>query len=98
MINTVKNFINIAAKKLSIRLRWQGKGLNEKAINLDNSRTVINLDAKFLRPSEVDFLKGNFSKAKKLLKWIPKISFKSLVKEMVESDYKNLQNISSEQK
>jgi GDPmannose 4,6-dehydratase len=82
--NTVKNFINIAAKKLSIRLRWQGKGLNEKAINLDNSRTVINLDAKFLRPSEVDFLKGNFSKAKKLLKWKPLITTDKLIDDMIK--------------
>ena len=82
--NTVKNFINIAAKKLSIRLRWQGKGLNEKAINLDNSRTVINLDAKFLRPSEVDFLKGNFSKAKKMLKWKPLITTDKLIDDMIK--------------
>ena len=82
--NTVKNFINIAAKKLSINLKWQGKGLKEKAINLNNGKIIINLDAKFLRPSEVDFLKGNFSKAKRLLKWKPLISTDKLIDDMIE--------------
>jgi GDPmannose 4,6-dehydratase len=82
--NTVKNFINIAAKKLSIKLKWRGKGLKEEAIDLDNGKRIINLNAKFLRPSEVDFLKGNFSKAKKLLKWKPLISTDELIDDMIK--------------
>ena len=84
--NTVKNFINIAAKKLSINLRWKGKGLMEKGIDQKTGKTIINLNEKFLRPSEVDFLKGSFSKAKRLLKWKPKISTIELIDDMIKHE------------
>ena len=82
--NTVKNFINITAKKLSLNIKWKGSGLNEKAINLATGQIVVDLDLKFLRPSEVDFLKGDFSKAKKLLKWNPSISTSELIDDMIK--------------
>ena len=84
-------------KLLDIKLKWTGKGINTKAFD-QNGNCIIECDKRYYRPTEVDILLGDSTKAKKLLKWKPKISFKSLVKEMVESDYKNLQNISSEKK
>ena len=69
--NTVKKFIEIAAKKLSLKIKWKGKGINERAINVVNGKTIIDLDYKHFRPSEVDFLRGNYSKARKQLKWTP---------------------------
>ena len=80
---TVKEFINKRTKKLSIKLKWRGKGLKEEAIDLDNGKRIIG-KREFLRPSEVDFLKGNFSKAKKLLKWKPLISTDELIDDMIK--------------
>jgi GDPmannose 4,6-dehydratase len=94
---SVKEFINMCAKLLNIRLKWTGKGIKTKAFD-QNGNCIIECDKRYYRPTEVDKLLGDSTKAKKLLKWKPKISFKSLVKEMVESDFKNLQNISSEKK
>ena len=94
---SVKEFINMCAKLLDIKLKWTGKGINTKAFD-QNGNCIIECDKRYYRPTEVDILLGDSTKAKKILKWKPKISFKNLVKEMVESDYKNLQNISSEKK
>tara|TARA_B100000795_G_scaffold209739_1_gene163301 strand:- start:3342 stop:4382 length:1041 start_codon:yes stop_codon:yes gene_type:complete len=94
---SVKEFINICANLLDMKLRWTGTGLNTKAFD-KNNKCIIECDKRYYRPSEVDTLLGDSSKAKKLLKWKPKISFKDLVKEMVESDFNNLKNNYSEKK
>ena len=86
--NTVKNFVNLTAKKLSLKIKWIGKGLNEKAIDI-NSRKIIDLDKKYLRPTEVDFLKGDFSKARKKLKWKPLISTNELIEDMIKEEISN---------
>ncbi len=85
---SVKDFVNTAAKELDIKIKWTGKGSNEKGINRKTNKVIIEIDKKYFRPTEVDSLKGNYNKAKKILKWSPKINFKKLVKEMVESDLK----------
>lgn len=82
--NTVKNFINITAKKLSLKIKWKGTGLKEKGIHENTGQTIVDLDPKFFRPSEVDFLKGDFSKAKKHLKWKPSISTNELIDDMIK--------------
>ena len=84
--NTVKNFVNITARKLSLKLKWSGKGINEKATNLETNKVVIDLDPKFLRPSEVDFLRGDFSKARKKLNWKPLISSNELIEDMINDE------------
>ncbi len=86
---SVREFATLADKRLGLRLRWIGKGLNEKAINIDTNKVVIEVNKKYFRPTEVDSLKGDITKAKKILKWNPKISFKSLVEEMVDKDFKD---------
>ncbi len=86
---TVKDFTNKVAKKLKLRIKWRGKGINEKAINLDNNKIVIDIDKKFFRPTEVDFLKGDFSKAKRLLKWKPIYKTDDLIEDMILSELKN---------
>jgi GDPmannose 4,6-dehydratase len=85
---SVKDFINTAAKELDIKIKWTGKGSNEKGIDSKTNKVIIEIDKKYFRPTEVETLKGNFNKAKKILKWSPKINFKELVKEMVTSDLK----------
>ena len=86
---TVKYFINLVAKELNIKLYWKGKGINEKAFD-ENGKIIIECHKNYFRPSEVDNLLGDYSKAKKILGWKPKISIKSLVKEMVKKDLDNV--------
>ena len=77
--------------KLGIKLKWKGTGINTKGFD-QYGKCVIACSKKYYRPTEVDTLLGSSKKAKKILKWKPKISFKSLVKEMVEYDYNNIKN------
>ena len=67
-------------------IKWSGKGLNEKGIDRKTGEIVIAIDLKLFRPAEVDFLLGDFSKARKILKWQPRITFKKLAKLMAEAD------------
>jgi GDPmannose 4,6-dehydratase len=84
--HTVREFIEESCKILGMKLKWQGKGINEKGIDTKTGKTIIAIDSNYFRPNEVDFLHGNMTKAKKVLKWQPKVSFKELVKIMIEHD------------
>ena len=84
---SVKYFINLVARELNMKIKWKGKGIKEKAYN-ENNKVIIECSKKYFRPSEVDTLLGNPSKAKKVLKWKPKVSVKDLAKEMVQEDLK----------
>ena len=70
---TVKEFIEIVSKKLKIDLKWSGNGVKEKGID-KKRKDYYRYKSKIFRPSEVDYLKGDYSKAKKYLKWKPSIS------------------------
>lgn len=83
---SVKDFINECVKYLKIKTKWIGKGMNEKLINLDNKKIIIKINKKFFRPTEVDLLIGDSSKAKKKLKWKSKITFEQLVIDMIDSE------------
>ena len=83
---TVKDFANRVARKLDLKIKWKGKGVNERAINLKNNKTIIEVDKKFFRPTEVDFLRGDFSKAKRLLKWKPEYNTDDLIDDMISSE------------
>ena len=67
-------------------MKWTGKGIKEKAIDVETKKIVIDLDPKFLRPSEVDFLRGDFSKARKKLNWKPLISTNELIEDMIKKE------------
>ena len=86
---TVKQFINLVLEELGIKYKWRGKGMNEKCYDT-NGNCIVACDKEYFRPLEVDTLLGNSSKAKRELKWKPKTSIKSLVKEMVNFDLKKL--------
>tara|TARA_B110000027_G_C16122355_1_gene304046 strand:- start:9500 stop:10543 length:1044 start_codon:yes stop_codon:yes gene_type:complete len=88
---SVKEFINAAAKHLNIEIYWKGKGVNEKGYN-KKGKIIIECNKKYFRPSEVETLLGDSKKARKLLNWKPKTSFKELVSEMVENDLAKLKN------
>ncbi len=83
---SVKDFVNIAAKFLEIKLHWEGEGLNEKAFD-DDKNLVVAVNKMYFRPNEVHDLLGDSSKAKEKLGWTPKISFLELVQEMTEHDF-----------
>ncbi|MDA9694366.1 GDP-mannose 4,6-dehydratase [Candidatus Pelagibacter sp.] len=87
---TIKEFINRAANKIGFRIKWIGDGINEKAINVEDKKVIIACKKRYFRPVEVDYLKGNARKAKKLLKWTPKTSLNNLIDEMIEHELENL--------
>ena len=84
---SVKDFINTSCNELRIDIEWQGSGIDETAINKKTGKSIIRINPKFYRPTEVDLLLGNSTKAKKILKWKPKTNFYELVSKMIEYDY-----------
>lgn len=84
--HSVRGFVNVAAKELGIAIQWEGEGINEKGVNAANGKTIVAVDQTYFRPTEVDTLLGDPSKAKEKLGWAPRISFGELVKEMVQVD------------
>ena len=84
--HSVKDFINICAKKLNIKLIWKNKGLNEVGIDKNTNKIIIRIDKKYFRETEVDDLIGNYSKAKKVLNWKPKFTFNKLVNDMLKNE------------
>ena len=89
---SVRQFVNLVAKTIDLKLKWRGKGFNEKAINQDNDKVVLSIDKKYYRPLDVNSLLGNSKKAKIKLKWFPKTTIQKLVKEMVDFEEKNFLN------
>jgi GDPmannose 4,6-dehydratase len=86
---SVREFLEETFKIAGIKIRSNGKkGLKEKYVNTQTGNVVVEMDPKYLRPTEVDSLIGDASKAKKELGWKPKVSFKELIKMMYEADYK----------
>ena len=83
---SVRDFINEASKNLDMKIDWSGKDLQE--VGSYNGKDIIKIDPRYFRSTEVDTLLGDASKAKEKLNWAPKISFKALVKEMIDKDLK----------
>ena len=90
---SVKDFINEIIKQLNIKAKWTGKGLGEKLINQKNNKVLVKINKKYFRPAEVNFLKGDSSKARKKLNWKPKFKLSDLVKIMLEEEIKNQKKI-----
>ena len=84
---TIREFCNLSFKELGIEIKWEGEGENEVGIDQSSNKVIISIDNNYYRPTEVDLLIGDASKAKKLLSWTPKYELESLVKEMVNADY-----------
>lgn len=86
--HAVREFVEETCKLAGIDLRWEGKGLEEKGIDVKSGKEIIGIDPQYFRPAEVDLLLGDYSKAKKVLGWEPKVKFKELVGIMMEEDIK----------
>ena len=98
-METVRKFCELTAKALNWSTKdypegiiWEGKGIKEIGRRADNKKIVIRIDSRYYRPTEVDELLGDASKAKSKLNWAPKINLEEMVKEMVSSDIKFLNN------
>ncbi len=87
--HSVREFVELSCKHLSIDLEWQGQGINEKGLDRKTGKTIIEIEKKYFRPAEVDLLIGDYSKAKKELNWEPRVKFEELVKIMIEADLEN---------
>jgi GDPmannose 4,6-dehydratase len=91
--HSVREFLELSFKEVGIEVKSNGKeGIEEEYVRTDTGKTIVKIDPKYFRPAEVDLLLGDPSKAKEKLNWKPKILFKDLVKEMTNSDMKELQN------
>ena len=87
--HSVREFVEIAFNEVGIKIKWEGKGINEVGKDQKTQKILIRVDKKYFRPTEVDILHGDYTKAKENLGWNPKISFQELVKEMIKCELKN---------
>ena len=92
IIHSVKEFVELAFQNIDIEIIWEGKNLDEKGIDKKTGKTFVKIDPRYFRPSEVDLLKGDPTKAKTKLNWVAKTSFSQLVSEMVKSDINAINN------
>jgi GDPmannose 4,6-dehydratase len=89
--HSVRDFAELAFKYVGIDLEWEGEGVNEKGIDKNTGKVIVEVDPKYFRPAEVDLLIGDSSKAKNELGWAPMVRFEELVKVMVEADLKSIE-------
>ncbi len=87
---TVKKFVEESFNYLNIKIVWKGKGLKEVGVNAKTNQVYVKVDPVYFRPTDVDELRGDASKAKRELNWKPKTSFKELVGEMMKSDLEDI--------
>ena len=88
---TVREFVEHACECYDINLEWVGSGKDERGIDKKSGKTIVELDKRYYRPTEVHLLQADITKAKEKLGWVPKTSFKELVKMMCDFDFKQAQ-------
>ena len=93
--HSVREFVQEAFSQVGVDIVWKGEGLNEKGIDKKTGKVLVTLDPRYFRPNEVNHLLGDYSMAKKILGWRPKIKFKQLVKIMLDADIKRLNNLTT---
>lgn len=85
--HTVREFVEEVGKYLGMEIEWKGKDMDEKGVDKKTGKVIIEIDPIYFRPTEVDLLLGDYSKAKRLLDWKPTVTFKKLAQIMTEEDY-----------
>lgn len=88
--HTVREFVELAFKEIDIQIEWKGKGVDEKGYDKISGKCLVEVNPRYFRPTEVNILIGDYSKAKKEIDWHPKVKFKELVKIMIEADLKKV--------
>jgi len=84
--SSVRDFVTMAFKAIGVKIAWEGKGLNEKGVDIKTKKTLVKINKEFHRPAEVDLLIGNPEKAKRILGWEAKTSLEALCELMIKSD------------
>jgi len=84
--HSVREFIEVSAREVDIKIKWKGQGVDEVGIDSETNNIIIRIDKRYFRPTEVETLLGDSTKAKNKLNWYPKISFQELVREMISKD------------
>jgi GDPmannose 4,6-dehydratase len=90
--HTIKEFVEEAFAEMGEEISWKGTGTEETGILKSTGKTVVAIDPRYYRPTEVDMLLGDPSKAKEKLGWVPKVTFKELVKIMMKADFEKIRN------
>ncbi|WP_372639243.1 GDP-mannose 4,6-dehydratase, partial [Fodinibius sp.] len=88
--HTVRDFCERAFRHTGITLEWIGKGLDEKGINAETGDTIIEIDPRYFRPTEVDLLIGDATRAREDLGWEPKFTFDELIEDMIREDQQEI--------
>jgi len=91
--HTVREFVDLAFKELDMELEWHGKNEKERGLDKKSGKVIVEVDPHYYRPTEVDLLIGDASKAKEKLGWEPKVKFDELVKIMAIADWEKVQKI-----
>jgi GDPmannose 4,6-dehydratase len=86
--HSVREFVEVAAREIGINIRWEGKDIDEKGYDIATGKCIVAVDPRYFRPSEVETLLGDATKAKEKLGWTPGTSFSELVSEMMREDMK----------
>ncbi len=89
--HTVREFVELSFSRLGMDIDWVGSVENERGICRQNGKTVVEISPKYYRPTEVDLLLGDYSKAKRELVWQPKVTFKKLVEIMTNTVFKPME-------
>jgi GDPmannose 4,6-dehydratase len=84
--HSVRDFVAVAAREVGMDIRWEGAGVDEKGYDRTTGACIVEVDPRYFRPTEVETLLGDASKAKAKLGWVPEISFAELVREMMRED------------
>lgn len=84
--HTVRELIELTCEKLGFDIEWKGVGVDEKGYDKNSGKLLVEIDSKYFRPSEVELLLGDASKANRELNWVPKVKFRELVSIMVDSE------------
>jgi len=90
--HSVREFVEEAARLLEYEIEWKGNGIDEKGYDKNTGQLLVKVNPRYFRPTEVDILIGDYSKAQKKLGWNPKVKFKELIKIMIEADLKRLRS------
>ncbi len=89
--HSIREFANIVFKKLDMDLEWKGEGINEEGIEIKTGKTLVAVNPRYFRPTEVDLLIGDATKAQKTFGWKPKVKFDELAKIMAKADWEKVQ-------
>lgn len=94
--HTVREFVELSFKEVGIDMEWKGRGADEKGYDKKTGKLLVNIDPKYFRPTEVEFLLGDPQRAERELKWHRKVEFRGLVRMMVDADLKEVAGIDIE--